>query len=94
MASGSISGYWVDFWSISGLCFDFLHMGGFLTFWMIFSFGLIFGFWFNIWPVGEFLAIGLIFLSISGLSFDFWHVGRFLAFWTIFGFLDDFCHLV
>ena len=58
------------------------------------SFGLIFGLWVNVWLLGQFLAIGSIFLSISGLCLDFWIVGRFLAFGTIFGFSDVFCHLV
>ena len=56
------------------------------------SFGLIFGFWVNIWILGQFFAIGsifglfLAFGSIFGLWDDFWLFVRFLAFWTILSF--------
>ena len=60
------------------------------------SFELIFGFWVNVWVLGQFLAIGSIFCgflafgSIFGLWDDFGLFGRFLAVEMIFGFwLND-----
>ena len=53
------------------------------------SFELIFGFWVNIWLLGEFLAVGSFFVDFLPLV-RFLDFGTILGFWKIFVIWFDF----